>query len=64
MATEILCACQGIDLRGNKGLGAGTKIVYREVRKLIPMLKKDRPLYEDINKCEELIINGTITKIL
>jgi histidine ammonia-lyase len=64
LATEILCACQGIDLRGNKGLGAGTKIVYREVRKLIPMLKKDRPLYEDINKCEELIINGTITKIL
>jgi histidine ammonia-lyase len=64
LATEILCACQGIDLRGNKGLGAGTKIVYREVRKLIPMLKKDRPLYENINKCEELIINGTITKIL
>jgi histidine ammonia-lyase len=27
LATEILCACQGIDLRGNKGLGAGTKIV-------------------------------------
>jgi histidine ammonia-lyase len=25
LATEILCACQGIDLRGNKGLGAGTK---------------------------------------
>ncbi|MDD4439962.1 MAG: histidine ammonia-lyase, partial [Tissierellia bacterium] len=61
LAMEIMCACQGIDLRGNKGLGAGTKLVYEEVRKVIPMLKKDRPLYEDINKCEELIINGTIT---
>ncbi len=62
LAMEILCACQGIDLRGNRGLGEGTGIVYREVRKVIPMLKKDRPLYEDINKCEELIINGTITE--
>ena len=26
LATEILCACQGIDLRGNKGLGAGTLV--------------------------------------
>ena len=63
LAMEIMCACQAIDLRGNKGLGAGTKIVYEEVRKVVPMLKKDRPLYEDINKCEELIINGFLTFI-
>ena len=62
LAMEIMCACQGIDLRGNKGLGAGTKLVYEEVRKIIPMLKEDRPLYDDINRCEELIINGMITK--
>ena len=63
LAMEIMCACQGIDLRGNRGLGAGTKLVYGEVRKLVPMLEKDRPLYENINKCEELIINETITKV-
>ena len=62
LAMEIMCACQGIDLRGNKGLGAGTKLIYEEVRKVVPMLKEDRPLYEDINKCEELIISGTIAK--
>ncbi len=62
LAMEIMCACQGIDLRGNKGLGVGTKLIYEEVRKVVPKLKEDRPLYEDINKCEELIINGTITK--
>lgn len=63
LAMEIMCACQGIDLRGNKGLGAGTGLAYEEVRKVVPMLKEDRPLYEDINKCEELIIKGTITKV-
>lgn len=62
LAMEIMCACQGIDLRGNKGLGVGTKSVYEEVRKVVSMLKEDRPIYEDINKCEELIINGTITR--
>ena len=60
LAMEIMCACQGIDLRGNKGLGVGTKPIYEEVRKVVPMLKEDRPLYEDINKVEELIIKGII----
>ncbi|MDF2949984.1 MAG: hutH [Sedimentibacter sp.] len=62
IAMEIMCACQGIDLRGNKGLGKGTLPVYDAVRKAVPMLKEDRPLYEDINKCEELIIDNTIVK--
>lgn len=60
LAMEIMCACQAIDLRGNKGLGDGTAPVYKEVRKLVPMLKEDRPLYEDINKCESLIINNKL----
>lgn len=63
LAMEIMCACQGIDLRGNKGLGAGTKLAYEEVRRVVPMLEEDRPLYEDINKVEELIVKGIITQI-
>jgi histidine ammonia-lyase len=62
LSMEIMCACQGIDLRGNKGLGDGTKSVYEAVRKLVPTLDEDRPLYEDINKCEQLIIDETIIK--
>lgn len=62
IAMEIMCACQGIDLRGNKGLGKGTAPVYEAIRKVVPMLTEDRPLYEDINRCEELIINETIIK--
>lgn len=62
IAMEIMCACQAIDLRGSKGLGKGTAPVYDTIRKSVPMLKEDRPLYEDINKCESLIINGEIIK--
>lgn len=62
IAMEMMCACQAIDLRGNKGLGKGTAPVYDTIRKSVPMLKDDRPLYEDINKCESLIINGDIIK--
>ncbi len=63
LAMEIMCACQGIDLRGNKGLGKGTAPVYEAVRGCVPKLTEDRPLYEDINKCEELIINGAIVNV-
>lgn len=62
IAMEMMCACQAIDLRGNKGLGKGTAPVYEALRKLVPMLEEDRPLYDDINKCEGLIINGEIIK--
>lgn len=62
IAMEMMCACQAIDLRGNKGLGKGTAPVYEVLRKLVPMLEEDRPLYDDINKCEGLIINGEIIK--
>ena len=63
LAMELMCACQGIDLRGKKGLGKGTEPVYEMVRKAVPMLKEDRELYEDINKCEELLINGSIIEV-
>ncbi len=60
LSMEILAACQGIDLRGNKGLGNGTKIVYNIIREKIGYLDKDKPMYEEINKCEEIIKSGEI----
>lgn len=63
LAMEIMCACQGIDLRGNKGLGKGTAPVYHALRERVPKLMEDRPLYEDINNCEELLIDGTIINV-
>ncbi len=63
LATELLCACQGIDLRGNKGLGKGTKPAYEAVREKVSMLTEDRELYCDINACEALIADGTIVRL-
>jgi len=60
LAMEMMCACQGIDLRGNKGLGKGTKKAYDVIRSKISMLTEDRELYEDINQCENLLIDNKI----
>lgn len=55
LAMEMLAACQGIDLRGNKGLGAGTNIAYNIVREQVSFLADDRVMYKDINLCEDII---------
>ncbi len=60
LAMELMCACQAIDLRGDKGLGIGTKPAYETIRALVAHLEEDRPLYEDINKCESVIIDGSL----
>lgn len=60
LAIELMCACQAIDLRGDKGMGEGTNAVYRLIRKYVKKLDEDRPLYGDINTCENLIIDGSI----
>lgn len=62
LSMELMCACQAIDLRGNKGLGCGTQKAYEVIRNLVPMLKEDRPLYEDINLCENCIMDNSLVK--
>jgi len=55
ISMEIFAACQGIDLRGNKGLGKGTNIAYNIIREEVDFLEDDRIMSLDINKCEEII---------
>ena len=64
LAMEIMCACQAIDLRGNNGLGIGTKAAYELVREEVEKLVDDRPLYDDINRCEYLISSGKLVEIV
>ena len=64
IAMEILGACQAIDLRGNKGLGKGTKAAYELVRKYTAKIENDLVMYPEINKCEELIRNNEIVKVV
>lgn len=62
IAMELLSACQGIDLNGNKGLGKGTNIAYEIVRKNIEKIENDKVMYFEINKAEELIISNEIVE--
>ncbi|VAX15196.1 hypothetical protein MNBD_IGNAVI01-2312, partial [hydrothermal vent metagenome] len=38
----------------------GTDTAYREIRKAVPPLNKDRILYKDIDKVTELITSGDL----
>ena len=60
LAMELMCACQAIDMRGDKGMGVGTAPAYEAIRSLVSTLEEDRPLYEDINKCESVIIDESL----
>ncbi|MGL5655795.1 MAG: histidine ammonia-lyase [Fusobacteriaceae bacterium] len=60
IAMEILAACQAIDLRKVDVLGKGTKIAYDIIREQITHYDKDRVMYLDINKVEEIIMTNII----
>lgn len=62
LAMELMVACQGIDMRGNKGLGKGTQAAYDLVRSKVAELKEDRELFGDINACEAMIEDGSLIK--
>ena len=61
LAIELVCAAQGIDIRGGKP-SKGTGAAYRSVRREIPYLDKDRELRFDLEKAQELIRSNTILK--
>ncbi|MGL6169141.1 MAG: histidine ammonia-lyase [Fusobacteriaceae bacterium] len=62
IAMEILGACQGIDLRVIEKLGKGTKPAYKLVREVVEFYDKDRVMYIDIEKVEELIKTNKIVE--
>lgn len=64
LAMELMVACQGIDMRGNQGLGKGTQAAYDLVRKGVTRLEEDREMYEDINYCEGIIEDGSLVRVV
>jgi len=55
VAIELLCAAQAIDFRGSRKLGKGTKIAHATIRRIVPALKEDRVLSEDIEKLRQTV---------
>ena len=60
IAMELLCSCQGIDLRGDKMLGKGTRAAYAQIRKFVSYLEEDQEMSQAIGVCEQLIVRGDL----
>jgi histidine ammonia-lyase len=58
LAIEFLAASQGIDFRSPLKPGIGTGKIYKEIRKMIPPVTKDRLLVGDLVKMKELMRTG------
>ncbi|WFA09088.1 histidine ammonia-lyase [Tissierella sp. Yu-01] len=62
IAMEIMAACQGIDIRGDKGLGAGSAEAYKIVREKVSKVEEDRIMYLDINTCEDIVKSNVLVE--
>ncbi len=63
LAMELMCACQAIDLLpGQDKLGKGTAAAYGVIRQVCEKLEDDRPLYEDINRCESVLLDRSLVE--
>jgi histidine ammonia-lyase len=56
LAIEMMSAAQAIDFLGEKP-GAGVEAAFKEIRKVVKPLKKDRVLWPDIQAIAEKIAN-------
>lgn len=62
LATEIMAACQAIDFRENLKLGKGTYEAYSTIRKHIDFIEEDKIMYEELNKCTEIIESNELIR--
>lgn len=60
IAIELVCAAQAIDFHDPQKLGKGTKVVYELLRKEIPPIIKDEPIYKRIEKVFSMVREGKL----
>ena len=63
VAIELLTAAQAVHLRGDSGLGRGTKRVYQAIRRVARPLTQDRSSHEDIERVFELVKNRQVSDV-
>jgi histidine ammonia-lyase len=56
IGVELIIAAQGVDFRGSKLLGKGTRKTYLKIRKTIPFASSDRIFSYDIDKIEGMLL--------
>jgi len=62
IAIEYLTAAQGIEFLKPLKPGKGTQALYKKIRTQVKPLKKDRLLYDDIQKVINLVRSGELLK--
>ena len=60
----MITAAQGIEFLKPLKCGVGTDAAYKEIRKFVPPLNKDRVLHIDIDKVTELVTSGSLLKVV
>ncbi|KYF57284.1 histidine ammonia-lyase, partial [Sorangium cellulosum] len=60
LAIELITAAQGVDQRRPLRPSAGVAAAHAAIRRVVPELAEDRPLYRDIAATAELIRNGAL----
>lgn len=64
LGIELLCACQGLDLRAPLKPGPAAAAVLKRIREQIHRLDKDRVLAEDIQTAQRMLRRGELLEIL
>lgn len=62
VAIELIAAAQALEFSETKKLGVGTRIAYKEIRKVVAKLNEDRVMYHDINKSADLIEKNIVVE--
>ena len=64
VATELICAAEGIEYRRPLRAGVGVEEAHRRVRERVARLEGDRALGPDLETMTEMVRGGTFTGIL
>jgi histidine ammonia-lyase len=62
LAIEVLTAAQGVDQRGPLRPSKGVAAAHAAVRRVVPTLEDDRPLYLDIEAIAGLLRSGALIR--
>ncbi len=60
LGIELLCACQGVDLRGSFKPGRALRPVYERVRRDIAFAEKDRAFQQDLEAIERICASDDV----
>jgi histidine ammonia-lyase len=63
LATELMCAAEGIEYRRPMRAGRGVEAAHERLRAHVPRLTEDRPLGPDLDRITELVRSGTFHEI-